>query len=123
MAKWTATTSFQACRTRGEYKNMYCYPAIACPGGMSYGNENGVRTVTQAIVRKGYREKTKICCCKVASQLFLAGHQDEIHLINDEQGILKYGCTACFVEEGLYKKIMAEFENEISPTPPVDDPF
>ncbi|MEZ4958269.1 MAG: hypothetical protein R2830_00485 [Saprospiraceae bacterium] len=46
------------------------------------------------------------------SQLFMEEHWDEIHLINDEDGIGRYGYAAYFVEEGLYKKTLADFDNE-----------
>lgn len=46
------------------------------------------------------------------SQLFMDNHQDEIHLINDEAGRSRFGNAAYFVEESLYQKIRAEFEEE-----------
>ena len=48
------------------------------------------------------------------SQLFMEGHQDETYLINDKRGIEKYGLAACFVEENLYKKVIENFEKEVS---------
>ena len=46
------------------------------------------------------------------SQLFMDNHKDDIHLINDESGRSRFGNAAYFVEEGLYKKVRAEFEKE-----------
>jgi hypothetical protein len=46
------------------------------------------------------------------SQLFMDGHKDDIHLINDDSGRSRFGNAAYFVEEGLYEKVRAEFEKE-----------
>ena len=54
------------------------------------------------------------------SQLFMDEHQHEVYLINDQQGIEKYGNAAYFVEESLYQKVRAAFEKEMAiPTLPV----
>ena len=55
------------------------------------------------------------------SQLFIDDHQDEIYLINDENGLEKFGPAAYFIEESLYKKVMADFEKEIYLSLPLND--
>lgn len=51
------------------------------------------------------------------SQLFMDDYHDQIFLINDKEGIEKFGYASYYVEVGLYKKVMAEFEKEIESTP------
>ena len=51
------------------------------------------------------------------------GHQDEIYLINDENGINEFGPAAYFVEEMLYEKTVQGLGNapsSISPTIDLD---
>ncbi len=56
------------------------------------------------------------------SQLFMDSHMKEIFLINDKDGIGKHGCAAYFVEEGLYKKVVAKFEKEIETAHTFNEP-
>ena len=43
------------------------------------------------------------------SQDFIGVH--DCHLINDEEGLMKYGSSAYFVREDVYKKIMFNLKN------------
>ena len=56
------------------------------------------------------------------SQLFMDAHQNEIHLINDERGIWKYGRAAYFIEEVLYKKALVDLERKIFGFPATNRP-